>query len=797
MLNKFKSIRLKLLLVFLPGALVALLASFYFASFKAEEEFSERLADKQNHLASYAVILAKPLWRFDIDGVKNIALAMQQDPDVLKITIRDEGGYSIYHYQAEDVAEANPTEINYPLIYDNDSIQQQAGVLEISLGQRSLNEHKEELFKATLIAFMLFMSALLAGVWLAFSRLLGTPIQTLINAINSSHKEDHFAKITLDTNDELSQIADALNSMQSRLQASHLRLEKNQQHLKNLYHSTPSLLFSFDQQGVIQDASDYFITQLHFRKEEILGRQLQELLFDEAQSNELLDGIISLWKTGRMSRFAFDLRSGGGEKIEVLMDAILSENSSFPGALAVISDVTKLNQARKKLETQANTDALSGIANRYNFQHHLQTLIDERQTNDQPFALLFIDLDHFKTINDTFGHQAGDDLIRFASQRIEHALRPGDKLARLGGDEFAITLGQLSSDKEAARIAQRILYQFDESFQLAGSNVYVSVSIGISLFPFDSRSPVKLLQNADFALYRAKDAGRRGFAFYQKDLDVQDGSRLVIESLLREALDKKLLTIQYQPIVDIQAGRVCGVEALLRLKHGDALISPEEFIPVAEEIGMIVPISEWCIQQSCQYLQSWKQSCDLADDFYMSINISTRQFQAASFIECIQQALQDYQIPPCQLMLEITESLLLQKNQHNLFVFEQLESLGCKIAIDDFGTGFSALSYLINFPVKVLKIDRSFIRKDAEEQSQRRLVEAIIQMSHSMQLQVVAEGIETKQQFLWLRGLSEDLSAQGYYFSEPIASQEFVHNYPLLEVQVRNACRDLDECSSL
>ncbi|WP_421865724.1 putative bifunctional diguanylate cyclase/phosphodiesterase [Motiliproteus sp.] len=510
------------------------------------------------------------------------------------------------------------------------------------------------------------------------------------------------------THDELGVIGTAFNEMQSSLESHHNRTIQAKERLQLLYHATPSLLFSFNREGVIQDTSEYFLQQLGFQRAEVVGSNLSRLLDSEHQPQVIDQLLIRLWETQSIAEQPLSIINGQGQRVEVLMDATLSAQESFPGALAVMTDVTSLNQARRKLEHQANTDHLSGIANRYHFQSYLEQLTYDRRQSQKPFALLFIDLDHFKVINDTYGHQVGDQLLCRVTERIQATLRTEDLIARLGGDEFAVIIKELDPSFSAEHVAERIIKHLEEPFPLAESNAFISASIGIAVYPKDCRSPTELLQYADLAMYRAKNEGRSRFSAYSSEHSRLIQQRLKIEALLRRAIDDELLEIHYQPIVSLAQGKTVGIEALLRLRDDQGrLISPADFIPVAEETGRIIEIGEWCLQQSCRQLAVWHRDFD--PELYLSVNVSTRQFQAHSFYASLEDAIGCAGIQPKHLMIEITESLLLHDNQNNLDRFEQLKSLGCQIAIDDFGTGYSALSYLMKFPLSVLKIDRSFI----------------------------------------------------------------------------------------
>lgn len=771
LLKRLNSLKLKLLAILAPGATLALIVAFTYTTFKAEEQFSADLEAKKSNLKNYADIIAEPLWNFNSKRVAKIASTMMLDPDLLQVEILDEGNNQILNKRSEYQAKSTSIQLEFPIIYTNVHITQQAGTLKILLGDTSLNAEKERFLSTAIVSLLLIYLAILVSIWLIFTHLLDSPIKKLMNAIQSYHGTRQFIRVKHTSDDELGQITEAFNDMQLRLELHHSQLQQSKEHLQNLYHSTPSLLFSFDKSGRIRDASNYFLQQMGYQRNEVIGTNLCNLLSEPENITTFQNVLERLWTELQLTEQPLEIINGTGERMEVLMDATLSANEAYPGALAVITDVTSLNLAKEKLEHQANTDFLSGIANRHHFQHYLEQLIVDRQESKMPFALMFIDLDHFKSVNDIFGHNTGDKLICQATERIQKILRPSDKIARLGGDEFAIIIHDISNNSEAAHIAERVIATTQQSFYLQESDIYISASVGIALYPSDNEQPTGLLQSADLAMYRAKDEGRSCYAFYTPQHNEIIQERLRIENLLRHAIKNDALEVHYQPIINLRSNKITGMEALLRLRDGDQLIPPDRFISIAEETGLIISIGEWCLRESCKQLAKWHQHLD--PNLYISINVSTRQFQSKAFMEVIETTLRDNQLDADKLLIEITESLLLHDNQHNLEVFQQLNRQGCRIAIDDFGTGYSALSYLMKFPIDVLKIDRSFIGQSTVDGKENSLIKAIIQMSQGMNLKVIAEGVETSAQSELLQSFSNDICAQGYLFSRPVNDTEF------------------------
>lgn len=785
MLSRLPSLKLKLLLILIPCAVVALTLTFGLMLYNAEQQFNQKLEQKKRALSNYSDLLADPLWNFKTKQVEGILETMMLDPDIIRIRVSDEGDNLLVEKVASEKALSQVVsgEYSFPIKYSNAHIEQKVGEIWITLGYQSLENDNAQFILSGIFSMLLIIATLSGGIWLIFSRLMDAPLKALIAAIQHSKESDAFIQVNLSTNDELGVISTAFNEMQASLENHHNKTLVAKERLQLLYHSTPSLLFSFNRKGVIQDTSDYFLEQLGFQRGEVIGCELSGLLDMENKEQVIDKALAKLWEEQILTEFPLCLTNGRGQRVEVMMDATLTARESFPGALAVMTDITSLNQARRKLEHQANTDHLSGIANRYHFQAYLEQLTNDRRQSQKPFALLFIDLDHFKAINDTYGHQAGDQLLRQVTARIQSVLRPEDLIARLGGDEFAVILSDLDSGVFAEHIAERIIKQLEVTFPLGESNAFISASIGISVYPEDCKTPTELLQYADLAMYRAKDEGRSRLATFSSEHSRLIQKQLKIEKLLRRAVEDDLLKIHYQPIMSLSRRKVVGVEALLRLSDDEGkLISPVDFIPVAEETGRIIEIGEWCIRQGCEQLAVWQNQFD--SELYLSVNVSTRQFQTHSFYTSLESAINGAGIKSDKLMIEITESLLLHDNHNNLNMFEKLRSLGCQIAIDDFGTGYSALSYLMRFPLNVLKIDRSFISPGADDQLIHGLVGAIIQMGQSMDLKVIAEGVESREQLEMIKQLSDEVAIQGCFFSKPLPAQELTLQFELFNQQI-------------
>ena len=438
---------------------------------------------------------------------------------------------------------------------------------------------------------------------------------------------------------------------------------------------------------------------------------------------------------------------------------------------STVVDITLRKIYEQRLHYQANFDAVTDLPNRTLALDRLTSAVARSRRYSRRVGILFVDLDHFKKINDTMGHALGDQLLGQAARRIRSCVREEDTVARLGGDEFTVILPDITSSKDAESVARKILHAFGKAFVLDGNEAFVSTSIGITLCPDDGRDAEILMRNADAAMYQAKEQGRNTLRFFTPKLNEHARERIHMESKLRRALDRKQFALHYQPLIDIRSGRLIGAEALLRWREPSMkAVKPEKFIRLAEETGLIVPIGEWVLHTACKQARLWKSNG--LKDLRMSVNVSSRQFKGKSLVEVVAQALKRNDLAPASLELEITEGLLMDDLPETKTAIGKLDAQGVRLAVDDFGTGYSSLRYLNRFPLDTLKIDRSFIQDVLEEAAHATLVEAIIAMAHRLNLRVIAEGVETKEQLDFLSARECDV-AQGFYFSPALPAREF------------------------
>ncbi|TVR82937.1 MAG: EAL domain-containing protein [Rhodospirillales bacterium] len=435
-------------------------------------------------------------------------------------------------------------------------------------------------------------------------------------------------------------------------------------------------------------------------------------------------------------------------------------------------DNTLRKEYEERLERQANFDDVTGLPNRVLALDRLRGAVVSAQRHHHKVGILFVDLDHFKKINDTLGHATGDQLLRLAAERLTGCVRAEDTVARLGGDEFTVILPKLASSAHAEPVIQKILDTFSEPFQLGQDEAFISASIGVTVAPNDGNDPQVLMQNADAAMYRAKEQGRNTFHYFTPELNRRAVERMRLESHLLHALDRGELDLHYQPIVDLRLGTVAGAEALLRWTNPElGNVGPDRFIPLAEDTGLIVPIGQWVLDTACAQLAAWRE-IGLAP-IRLSVNISSRQFRGTNLCVALAEMLKRHNVSSHLLELEITEGLLMDELPQTRANLRDLASLAVRLSLDDFGTGYSSLRYLKQFPVDTLKIDKSFVSEVPHDEGDATVVEAIIAMAHRLGLQVIGEGIETQEQLRFLQAAGCDL-AQGFYLSRPLTAAAFL-----------------------
>jgi diguanylate cyclase (GGDEF)-like protein/PAS domain S-box-containing protein len=508
-------------------------------------------------------------------------------------------------------------------------------------------------------------------------------------------------------------------------------------------------------------------------KEELLGMNHKQFTNEET-AKEVFQAFDNVYTTGEPSK-GFDwqiIRKDGGEGFIEASVTLQKDSSGKPtGFKGMIRDITERKRMEQQLNYMATHDALTGLPNRLMFNQLLNQAIRSAQRHKRQLAVFFIDLDRFKAINDSLGHEAGDRLLKEMANRFKKSLRAVDVVGRLGGDEFVIFIEEVEEFRQVEIVAHKLLSSAIKPMVLQGEECRVTASIGISIYPKDGLDEQSLIKNADIAMYFAKEEGKNNYQFFSKDIQSQSNERLSLETNLRSALERNELSLKYQAKVDFKTGMITGVEALLRWDNSYlGSVTPTQFIPVAEETGLIVPIGRWVMKTACAQNVAWQRQG--LPSVCMAVNLSLRQLMDDKLLEDIKAALDDSGMAPNLLELEITESMLMHNPARLIAVLTNIKKMGVRLAIDDFGTGYASLAQIKKFPIDTLKVDRSFIRNLPQDSENRAITEAIIAMGKTLSLTVVAEGVETQAQEDFLRDHVCD-EMQGFYFSKPIIPEQF------------------------
>jgi len=606
---------------------------------------------------------------------------------------------------------------------------------------------QNDLLNGLVLAAVLAGAAGLVAAWLAWRAgfRLEQPITALIRSAERFGQGDYTRPVDILRRDELGDLQQALEHMRYKLRQT--TITKN--YLTSVLNGMTDAVFVSSPDGVVRIVNQAACKLLGYAEGEIQGKNIAFIL--EERERPTFD----LARAAHESRETL-VQTRGGPSIPVSLTGsqLASDDPQFQGYIFVARNITEQKRTERRIRYLARYDTLTRVPNRMQFQHLLQQTIARGVRNNQGVALLYLDLDRFKELNDTFGHGAGDRALEVLAERLTRSLPKDAVLGRLAGDEFAVFMEGLPLDTDnrgpIAHLARAVLTEINRAFQLNQHELFLSASIGIAFCPRDAENVIDLIRNADAAMYYSKQNGGNTFAFYSPEMNAAAVERLMLKSKLRRALERDELMIHYQPKVDLSDGRVIGAEALLRWRlpgHGD--ISPAQFIPLAEETGLILEIGEWVLNRVC--LDYRRLQAEVPDPGRISLNLSLKQLREASFILRCRSVFRSHGVSPEHFELEITESTLMADTQRTVRLLGELHEMGLHLSIDDFGTGYSSLSALQQFPIGTLKIDQSFVRDVSEDAGDATIVRTIIDMGRSLGLDVVAEGIESQRHLDFLR----------------------------------------------
>jgi len=723
--------------------------------------------------------------RDDRDLIRHEIESFRRDETLLGVILRDTGGKELYSWRRLGDNSGGITQRAVIPVRANVSAMpgviapQTVGELEVEI--RSLegtpesvaarthfdSMERKQMRKVLLLAGGLGVIALAVGLALAWwaGRRVHTPITTLIKGADRIAQGDYSRPMEVGRHDELGELQAALERMRQKLRQTTI----NKNYLTNVLGSMTDAVFVTSPDGVIRMANQSACKLLAWGEEELVGRSIVSI-FDERERGEF-----DMLRASQDTReTVVKTRQGQTIPVAITGSQITTDDPQYQGTIFVVRNVTERKRAERRIRYLARYDALTKVPNRMQFQHLLQQAIARAIRNKTSLALLYLDMDRFKEINDTFGHAAGDRTLEILTERLTRALPQETTIGRLAGDEFAMFVDDLASDADnrgtVAQLARSVLAEIGRAFQLQEHEVFLTASIGVAFCSRDADNVIDLIRNADAAMYHSKQNGGNSFAFYSPEMNAAAVERLMLKSKLRRSLDPHEFLMHYQPKVDLRDGRIVGAEALLRWRlpgHGD--IPPSQFIPLAEETNLILEVGEWVLNRVCQDYRDLQQT--VTTPGRISLNLSLKQLRQASFILRFRSVFRKHGVSPTCFELEITETTLMADSKRTLHLLDELYAMGLHLSIDDFGTGYSSLSALQQFPIGTLKVDQSFVRDVDDDESDATIVRTVIEMGRSLKMNVIAEGVETVGHLHFLRRHHCGFG-QGKLFGEPVTLEE-------------------------
>lgn len=743
-----------------------------------ETETARLAVEAQALMSGYEEPLAAALRADDLAAVRRIGTALLSHSIVVKATVRDASGQPLFADTRADpwVLELTGAE-RHAARRELDAAR--GATLEVEVGRPGLGAAAQavrtrvEAFERNefdrwlwaVAVFGVLTIALLATLAWSIARRVERPILELIRSAERIGEGDYTRPHVVTSNGEIADLEAALDRM--RLKLRQTTITKN--YLTTVLNSMNDAVLVTSPDGLVKRMNDAAVRLFGYSEQDMSGKPFASLIaaperdtFSPTTPVEARETVIAT-------------RSGQTIPVSLSAAPIAADDPQFQGTIFVVRNITDRKRAERRIRYLARYDALTKIPNRMQFQHMLQQAIARARRADRSIVMLYLDMDRFKEINDTFGHAAGDRTLEVLSERLTRVLPRETVIGRLAGDEFGVFIeNQAGAEDEralAANLARMVLAEVCKAFYVDQQEVFLTASVGIAICPKDAENVIDLIRNADAAMYHAKQNGGNSLAFYSPDMNAAAVERLMLRSKLRRALERDELVIFYQPKVDLRDGRIVGAEALLRWRlpgHGD--IPPAQFIPLAEETNLILGIGEWVLNRVCADYRRWLER--IPQPGRISINLSLRQLRQASFITRCKSVFRRYQVSPTCFELEITETTLMADPKRTVKLLNELYAMGLHLSIDDFGTGYSSLSALQQFPIGTLKIDQSFVRDAAIDSDDATIVRTIIDMGKALGVEVVAEGVENEEQFNFLRSRGCHY-AQGRLFGDAMSNHEF------------------------
>jgi diguanylate cyclase (GGDEF)-like protein/PAS domain S-box-containing protein len=711
--------------------------------------------------------------------------SFKRDDTLMGVILRDLAGKPIYAWRrpsdgVDSITRSTTTPVR-AIVQTMPGIDTPQTIGEVEIEVRSLEVSPESAASRTQFDAMkrrqlrksLFITGAMGGITLLLGftlawwagRRVHRPITSLIKSADRIAQGDYSRPLEVGRRDELGELQAALERMRQKLRQTTI----NKNYLTNVLGSMTDAVFVTSPDGVIRMANQSACKLLAWGEDELVGRGIVSIL-DERERGEF-----DMLRASHDTReTVVKTRHGQTIPVAITGSQITTDDPQYQGTIFVVRNVTERKRAERRIRYLARYDALTKVPNRMQFQHLLQQAIARALRNKTSLALLYLDMDRFKEINDTFGHAAGDRTLEILTERLTRALPQETVIGRLAGDEFAMFIDDLASEADnrgtVAQLARSVLAEIGRAFQLQEHEVFLTASIGVAFCSRDADNVIDLIRNADAAMYHSKQNGGNSFAFYSPEMNAAAVERLMLKSKLRRSLERDEFLVHYQPKVDLRDGRIIGAEALLRWRlpgHGD--IPPSQFIPLAEETNLILEVGEWVLNSVCRDYRELQQT--VTNPGRISLNLSLKQLRQASFILRFRSVFRKHGVSPTCFELEITETTLMADSKRTLHLLDELYAMGLHLSIDDFGTGYSSLSALQQFPIGTLKIDQSFVRDVDDDESDATIVRTVIEMGRSLKMHVIAEGVETLGHLNFLRRHHCGFG-QGKLFGEPVTLEE-------------------------